>query len=390
MKQYNDKAALASTAFASAESGAQSYILIAQNSLRILDKPTLGECWLIENSVGVHIQETYSRLKGLDKALYVKNLRRAFELAEEAKALASQMTREEAIAAIKAGCEANKSLGWTAEEGLIDPTGWYEARLEMFDDSDAIGVYIVEHAPFWEAAYSGWQELVPSGIGCQTYGSDRFAPVEPSIDIVIFTRMVAGLIKLAPNGETVHIDMDDNNAYYTKVGDAIEAELEKLSDRELAVIWYNYHPIMLDGYMLSRIVENVFNKTYDDKLGIDKNDFMSFIYRMRALVASKRQGFSYEDGSPFLKDIFAEEYTSVKDALKPLINKRFDEYFSADYAENKEYWDDMSLPNSHEMALEQMREAAKNFVINSDEGLEIIRAHKPEEINDYEWTNSFE
>ena len=388
MKQYNDKAALASTAFVSAESGAQSYIIIAQNSLRVLDKPTLGECWAVEKAVGDHIKALYATIKGFERTLYRKNLRRAFTLAEEAKALASRMTREEAIAAIKAGCEANKSLGWTAEEGLIDPTGWYEARLEMFDDSDAIGVYMVEHAPFWEAAYSGWQELVPSGIGCQTYGADRFAPVEPSIDFAIFTRMVAGLIKLAPNGEVVHIDMDDNNAY-TKVGDAVKAELEKLSDRELAAIWYNYQPIMLEGYMICRIVENILLKMYDDKLGINRHDFVSFIYRMSEFVASKRNGFC-EDGRPFIEDVFAEEYTSVKDALKPLIDERFDEYFSANYAENEAYWNDMRLPNSHEMALEQMREAARNFVINSDEGLEIIRAHKPEEINDYEWINSFE
>ena len=385
MKQYNDKAAMASTSFVSGNTGTQSYILIAQNSLRVLDKPTLGECWAVENSVGVYIQETYSRLKGFDRGLYVNNLRRAFELAEEATSLAARMSREEALAAIKAGCEANKSLGWTAEEGLIDPTGWYEARLSIFDNSDTIGVYIVEHAPFWEDAYSGWQEFNPQG----NWGGFGEYP-EPAIDLAIFTRMVAGLIKLAPNGEVIHIDMDDNNAYYTKVGDAVEAELEKLSDRELAAIWYNCQPIMLEDCMVCDIVANIVNKTYDDTFAISKNDFVSFIYRMRDYVASKRQDFSYETGEPFLRDIFGCEYTAIEDELKPLIDKRFDEYFEEDYESHKEYWDDDRLPWSHGEAIEQMRASVRDLVVNSDEGVKILLAHRPKEVSVHDWLGLFE
>lgn len=385
MKQSTSKVAMTSTSFVSGNTGNQSYIIMAQNSLRVLDKPTLGECWVVENSVGVHIQETYSRLKDFDRVLYVKNLKRAFELAEEATKLAARMSREEALAAIKKGCEVNKSLGWTAEEGLIDPTGWYKARLHIFDGDDTIGVYIIEHDPFWEDAYSGWQEFNPQG----NWGGFGEYP-KPSIDLAIFTRMVAGLIKLSPNGEVIHIDMDDNNAYYTKVGDAVEAELEKLSDRELAAIWYNCQPIMLEDWMVCDIVANIFNKTYDDKFAIGKDDFVSFIYKMRDYVASKRQGFSYETGEPFLKDIFGCEYTAIEEELRPLIDKRFDEYFEEDYASHKEYWDDDRLPWSHGEALEQMRASVRDLVINSDEGVKIILAHRPKEVSVHDWIGLFE
>lgn len=387
MKQSMSKAALASTAFVSGNTGNQSYVIMAQNSLRVLDKPTLGECWAVENSVGVHIQQTYSRLKDFDRVLYINNLRRAFELAEEATSLATQMTREDALAAIKAGCEANKNLGWTAEEGLIDPTGWYKVQLHMFNGDDTIGVYVVEHCPMWTDAYSGWQEFNPQG----NWGGFGEYP-KPSIDLAIFTRMVAGLIKLAPNGEVIHIDMDDNNAYYTNVGDAVEAELEKLSDRQLAGTWYNYQPIMVGDYQVSKLIADIYNKMYSDKFKtkVQECDFLEFIYRMRDLVASKRQDFSYETGEPFLKDIFGCEYTATEDELRPLIDKRFDEYFEEDYASHKEYWDDDRLPWSHGEAIEQMRASVRDLTINSDEGVKIILAHRPKEVSIHDWLGLFE
>ena len=240
--------------------------VVITSVVRFFTSLTIGG-WKVAPAVGKYISDVYHALLEEERMVYAQNLQRAFALAEEATILASQMTREEAIAAIKAGCKANGSLGWTAEEGLLDPTGWYEASLKMFDSDDIIGVYIVSHMPFDVTAYSGWQELVPSGIGCKYYGRSGFDPSEPAEGLAIFTRMVAGLLAIAPNGDSVRIN-DDDNAYYIKVGNAVEAEISKLSDRELAEIWFDGSVELVESfneyevpYSVGNLVNRILDKT---------------------------------------------------------------------------------------------------------------------------------
>ena len=249
--------------------------------------------WQVAPAVGNYILGVYRALLEEERLVYAKNLQRAFTLAEEATKLAAQMSRKEAIAAIKAGCMANKSLGWTAEEGLLDPTGWYEASLTMFDSDDIIGVYIVSHSPFDVTAYSGWQELVPSGLGCKYYGRKGFNPSEPAEGLAIFTRMVAGLLAIAPNGDSVRIN-DDDNAYYIKVGNAVEAEISKLSDKELAKTFFDdevEEEETLGGhqisYGISAKLAAIINKTFPQGV-TRKMYFAEYVYRAAICEGAKR------------------------------------------------------------------------------------------------------
>lgn len=357
--------------------------------MRFFTGLTIGG-WQVAPEVGEYVYNVYKALLEEERLIYAQRLRQAFTLAEKASNFAAQMSREEALVAIKAGCKANKSLGWTAEEGLLDPTGWYEASLKMFDSDDIIGVYIVSHSPFDEVACSGWQELVPSGLGCEYYGRSSFDPSEPSEGLAIFTRMVAGLLAIAPNGDAVHINMDDDNAYYIKVGNAVEAEISQLSDRELAEAWFDDSVELIENlcgskvsYRVGGVINDILNKTYSAKC-TRKMYFAEYIYRVARREAAKRDGF-YSDGSPRLESVYAEFFGKIIDALAPRITEKFNSLYEADYKANRAYWEDDRIPYSHDMASDQLWSDARSLVAHSDEANEIIENHRPAEVPVYDW-----
>lgn len=121
-----------------------------------------------------------------------------FAFLEDAKNSSSLMSEEEAMAAVEDGCRANRSLGWSAEEGLrLDVEGWYKASLHIDVDSEYIGVYIVEHMPCEYTAYSGWQDYQPSKNIFPDEGED------------VFLQMVAGILRLSPEEKYVQVAMSD-------------------------------------------------------------------------------------------------------------------------------------------------------------------------------------